>query len=77
MITDIVLALAQTLPTTLGLNDAASYLLTGALTLVALLVYSSGAAGAVRTYARTVSHKVRLFRTQTSAAPAGRPEETV
>jgi ribose transport system ATP-binding protein len=73
----IVLALAQTLPTTLGLNDAASYLLTGALTLVALLVYSSGAAGAVRTYARTVSHKVRLFRTQTSAAPAGRPEETV
>jgi ribose transport system ATP-binding protein len=57
----VVLALAQTLPPTLGLNDAASYLLTGGLTLVALLVYSSGAATAVRTYVRTAWHKAAVL----------------
>jgi ribose transport system ATP-binding protein len=36
----VVLALTQTLPTTLGLDDAASYLLTGGLTLFALVIYT-------------------------------------
>ena len=54
----VVLALVQTLPTTLGLNDAASYLLTGGLTLLALLIYTSGATVAVRAAARSVKRTV-------------------
>ena len=48
----VVLALTQTLPTTLGLNDAASYLLTGGLTIVALLIYTPGTVASFRSALR-------------------------
>jgi ribose transport system ATP-binding protein len=67
----VVLALAQTLPPTLGLNDAASFLLTGGLTLVALLVYSSGAAAAVRTYIRTVWRKAAVIQGRNAPVQPG------
>jgi ribose transport system ATP-binding protein len=65
----ILLATAQSLPTVLGLGDGASFLLTGALTLIALLVYTSGAAMAVRTYVRTAWRKLA----QTRRAPVQSP----
>jgi ribose transport system ATP-binding protein len=54
----VLLALAQTLPTTLDLNDAASFLLTGGLTLLALLIYTSGASATLRGYFRTLMTRV-------------------
>ena len=51
----VVLALAQTLPTTLGLDDAASYLLTGILTVSALLIYTTGAVAACRAAVRSLT----------------------
>jgi ribose transport system ATP-binding protein len=54
----VLLAMAQTLPTVLSLSDGASFLLTGGLTLLALLIYTRGASAAVRTYARTVWRKL-------------------
>jgi ribose transport system ATP-binding protein len=56
----VLLALAQVLPTTLGLTDGASYLLTGGLTLVALLIYTSGATSALRVGVRTAARKAHL-----------------
>lgn len=68
----VLLGMAQTMPTTLGLGDGASFLLTGALTLIALLIYTTGAARAIRTYARTVWRKVGLSHTASiPAAPDG------
>ena len=54
----VVLALAQTLPTTLGLDDAASYLLTGGLTVIALLVYTTGAVTALRAALRALARNL-------------------
>ena len=54
----VLLAMAQTMPTTLGMGDGASFLLTGGLTLIALLIYTSGAARAARTYLRMVWRKL-------------------
>jgi ribose transport system ATP-binding protein len=54
----VVLALAQTLPTTLGLDDATSYLLTGILTVAALLIYTTGAVAAIRAAARSVTRNI-------------------
>lgn len=51
----IVLGLAQVLPTTLGLDDAASYLLTGGLTVIALLIYTTGATAQARTALRSLT----------------------
>ncbi|MCW2953724.1 MAG: hypothetical protein JWQ48_2894 [Conexibacter sp.] len=65
----ILLATAQSLPTVLGLGDGASFLLTGGLTLIALLVYTSGAAMAVRTYVRTAWRKLAQGR-RPPVAPA-------
>jgi ribose transport system ATP-binding protein len=56
----VLLALAQVLPTTLGLTDGASYLLTGGLTLIALLIYTSGATAALRVGVRAAARKVHL-----------------
>jgi ribose/xylose/arabinose/galactoside ABC-type transport system permease subunit/ABC-type multidrug transport system ATPase subunit len=56
----VLLATAQDLPTVLSLGDGASFLLTGVLTLLALLIYTRGTSAAVRTYARTVWHKFAL-----------------
>ena len=54
----VVLALAQTLPTTLGLDDAASYLLTGILTVTALLIYTTGAVAAIRAAVRALTRNL-------------------
>jgi ribose transport system ATP-binding protein len=54
----VLLAMAQTLPTVLSLSDGASFLLTGGLTLLALLIYTRGASAAARTYARTAWRKL-------------------
>jgi len=64
----ILLAMAQTMPTMLGLGDGASFLLTGGLTLIALLIYTSGAARAARTYVRTAWRKVAPSRSSSVAA---------
>jgi ribose transport system ATP-binding protein len=54
----VLLAMAQTLPTVLSLSDGASFLLTGGLTLIALLIYTRGASAAVRAYGRTALRKL-------------------
>jgi ribose transport system ATP-binding protein len=64
----VVLALSQTLPTTLGLDDAASYLLTGGLTVIALLIYTPGVLATFRSTLRSIAPG--LFRTG-AAASAG------
>ncbi|WP_259312988.1 ATP-binding cassette domain-containing protein [Capillimicrobium parvum] len=68
MLGAILLAMAQTMPTTLGLGDGASFILTGALTLIALLIYTTGAAKAARTYGRTIVRKVMPSRRSSPAA---------
>lgn len=50
----LLLVTVQNLTTLLGLKDAYSYLLTGGLTIVALLIYTSGAGAAVRNYVRSL-----------------------
>jgi ribose transport system ATP-binding protein len=60
----LLLALAQTLPTTLHLKTGTNFLFTGGLTLLALLIYTSGAGTAIRTYLRTALRRV---------GPTGRP----
>lgn len=68
----LLLALGQTLPTTLGMAEGASYYLTGALTLLALLVYTTGAATAVKTYVRTAAKKISTVALGQRAANAGK-----
>jgi ribose transport system ATP-binding protein len=68
MLGAILLAMAQTMPAMLGLGDGASFILTGALTLIALLIYTTGAARAVRTYARTAWRKLMPARSASVAA---------
>ncbi|HYC81524.1 MAG TPA: ATP-binding cassette domain-containing protein [Solirubrobacterales bacterium] len=48
------LVTVQNLTTLLGIKDAYSYLLTGGLTVVALLLYTSGAGAAIRNYVRSL-----------------------
>jgi ribose transport system ATP-binding protein len=48
------LVTVQNLTTLLGIKDAYSYLLTGGLTILALLLYTSGAGAAIRNYVRTL-----------------------
>ena len=43
----LLLALAESLPTVLSLSDGTSFLLTGALTLLALVIYTRGVGSAV------------------------------
>jgi ribose transport system ATP-binding protein len=66
----VLLAMAQTLPTVLSLSDGASFLLTGGLTLIALLIYTRGASAAVRAYGRTALRKLSLRQGSTPARPA-------
>ena len=58
MLGGVLLATAQTLPTTLSLNPAAGFYLTGGLTLIALLVYTSGVTTQLRTSVRTVRRRL-------------------
>jgi ribose transport system ATP-binding protein len=58
----LLLALAQTLPTTLRLSPGTNFLFTGGLTLVALLIYTSGAGTAIRTAARSALRKIGTAR---------------
>jgi len=55
----VLLAMAETLPTVLALSDGTSFLLTGALTLLALLIYTRGAWGALQNSYRTVRGSAR------------------
>ncbi len=48
------LVTVQNLTTLLGIKDAYSYLLTGGLTILALLLYTSGAGAAIRNYVRSL-----------------------
>jgi ribose transport system ATP-binding protein len=58
----LLLALAQSLPTTLHLEKGTNYLFTGGLTLLALLIYTSGAGASLRTYGRTLVRVMRPAR---------------
>lgn len=53
----LVLVLAQTLPTILGINVAWGFILTGGLTLLALLAYTGGAGAMLRRAVRTARRK--------------------
>jgi ABC-type sugar transport system ATPase subunit/ribose/xylose/arabinose/galactoside ABC-type transport system permease subunit len=64
----ILLVTAQNLTTILGVTDGYGYLITGCLTLLALLAYTSGAGHALRSYVRS-----SLLRT--GIRPAAGPEE--
>jgi ribose transport system ATP-binding protein len=58
----VLLAMAQTLPTVLSLSEGTSFLFTGGLTLLALLVYTRGASAAIRSYVRSAFRRVRISR---------------
>jgi len=49
----VLLAMAETLPTVLSLGDGASFLFTGGLTLLALLIYTTGAWGVLQAFFRS------------------------
>lgn len=72
----LLLALGQTLPTTLGLAEGASYYLTGGLTLLALLVYTTGSATAVKTYVRTATRKISTATLRLRAGSAGKADSS-
>jgi ribose transport system ATP-binding protein len=63
----VLLGMAQALPTILGLTDGSSFILVGGLTLIALLVYSSGATAAVRNAVRTIARKLGAGRTASAS----------
>jgi ribose transport system ATP-binding protein len=56
----VLLVLAQSLTTTLGISAADGFYLTGGLTLLALLLYTSGPAETLRTAVRTLRRKLAL-----------------
>lgn len=67
----VLLAMAETLPTVLALSDGTSFLLTGALTLVVLLIYTRGAwAYVVQSASRAVRARLRVRRSPASTPPA-------
>lgn len=72
----LLLSLGQTLPTTLGLAEGTSYYLTGGLTLLALLIYTTGSATAVKTYVRTAARKLSTLRLRSRAAGAGKADSS-
>ncbi len=68
----VLLAMAETLPTVLSLSDGASFLLTGALTLLALLIYTRGAWGILQSAVRAAHRGLRGPRSgDGSRLPAG------